>query len=119
MRGADGYREVCRAALEDTLLAPGRAVIEVGGGLVNDPVAWQLLRDHAFVTWLMARPEELLRRVQDQGDLRPMVGWADPLAEICALQAARAAGYGQADQAVDTEASGIEGAVASIAAAVG
>ena len=119
VRGADGYREMCRAVLEDTLLAPGRAVLEVGGGLVTDPEAWRLLRERAFVAWLKARPEELLRRVQAQGDLRPMAGWADPLGEIRALQAARAPGYGQADQAVDTEASGVEGAVAAIASRVG
>ena len=108
-----------RGVLEDTLLAPGRAVLEVGGGLVNDPEAWRLLREHAFVAWLKARPEELLRRVQAQGDLRPMAGWADPLREIRALEVARAPGYGQADQAVDTEARGVEGAVAAIAARVG
>ncbi|MBK7759795.1 MAG: hypothetical protein IPI35_26010 [Deltaproteobacteria bacterium] len=61
--------------------------------------------------WLRASPQEHLRRVQAQGDLRPMLGRADALGELRGILAAREPIYAQADLTLDTEALGIDGAV--------
>lgn len=113
--GADRYRALSREVLEEALADPAPAVLEVGGSLVSDAEAWGLLLRRARVAWLTASPAELLRRVRAQGDLRPMAGWKDPTVEIEAILAARSAGYGQADFAVDTESAGVEGAVEALA----
>jgi len=101
--GEARYRSLCRDALSAALSSPGMSVLEVGGSLVNDPEAWGILRARARVVWLKASPEALLERVRDQGDLRPMAGWSDPVQAIEALLERRGAGYAQSDLAIDTE----------------
>lgn len=109
--GAARYRDLARASLEATLAQPGAAVIEIGGSLVADEELYAVLRQHCRVVWLRASPEEHLRRVQEQGDLRPMAGWADPLAQLRTLLASREALYGLADLAVETDVLGVEGSL--------
>lgn len=102
VHGAEGYRLLAREALERALQAPGRAVLELGGSLVADEELYGLLRRHARVVWLRASPEEHLRRVQAQGDLRPMQGRADALGELRAILDARTPLYRLADHQIDT-----------------
>ncbi len=100
--GADRYRQLEREAL-DALLGE-RAVLATGGSVVTDAATWALLRTRARTAWLRATPESHLRRVEDQGDVRPMRGRADALAELRGILASREALYAQAELHVDTEA---------------
>lgn len=109
--GAERYRALARAALEASLGRPGAAVLELGGSAVTDPLLFARLREEAVVIWLRASPEEHLRRVRVQGDLRPMEGHPDPLVALRRILAVREPTYAQADAALDTEALGLEGAV--------
>jgi len=113
--GAERYRELCVAALRD-ILDDEPGVLEVGGSVVQDPDAWELLARNSRVIWLQATPEEHLRRVFAQGDLRPMEGRGDALGELREILRAREPLYARADAHIDTDATGIDGAVAQIVA---
>lgn len=117
-QGPEGYRAFAKAAVDHVLAEPGAAVLEVGGSLVMEESAYSALRVGCEVVWLQARPEVHLERVREQGDLRPMAGWANPLAELQAILARRAPLYGLAHRQVDTEKWGVQGSVREIARAV-
>jgi len=102
--GADRYRQLEREVL-DSLLGE-RAVLATGGSVVTDAETWALLRGRARTAWLRASPESHLRRVEAQGDARPMRGRADALAELRGILAAREPLYAQAELTVDTDAEG-------------
>jgi XRE family aerobic/anaerobic benzoate catabolism transcriptional regulator len=116
IRGQDGYREIEGRVLDDVLARPGRAVLATGGSLVTAPETWARLRETARTAWLMASPESHLRRVTAQGDLRPMRGRPDALAELEAILTAREPLYGLADVHLDTDALGVDGVVERLAA---
>jgi XRE family aerobic/anaerobic benzoate catabolism transcriptional regulator len=113
--GVERYRALSQESLEAVLAEPGPCVLEVGGSLVLDQVAYDMLRDHTRVVWLAASPEEHLRRVAAQGDTRPMAGREDALGELQAILERREALYALADQRVDTEIEGVAGSVAVVA----
>jgi XRE family aerobic/anaerobic benzoate catabolism transcriptional regulator len=102
MYGQDAFRRFERKALARVLKAHPRAVIAVGGGIVNDPETWRLLLDHCYCIWLKASPEEHMKRVMEQGDMRPFKGRSAALDEIRRLLAERDSLYARADAAVDT-----------------
>lgn len=102
MYGQDAFRRFERKALARMLKQHPRAVIAVGGGIVNDPENWRLLADHCYCVWLKASPEEHMKRVMEQGDLRPFRGKSTALDEIRRLLAERDALYARADGTVDT-----------------
>ena len=114
--GAGHYHALCAEVLESLLLEPGAAVLEVGGSLVLDDISYGLLREHSRVLWLRASPEAHLARVRAQGDMRPMAGRDDALGELRQILADRSPLYGLANQQVDTEAAGLEGAIQAVVA---
>ncbi len=101
--GVERYRALAREALAEVLARPGDAVIEVGGSLVTDEELYARLRAGCRVVWLRASPEEHLRRVREQGDLRPMRGRSDALGELREILAAREPLYGLAEVQIDTD----------------
>ena len=115
--GAEGYRNRAIEALELVLEEPGAAILEIGGSLVLDDRAMVLLREHARMVWLQASPEEHLRRVREQGDVRPMAGRSDARGELESILARRRPLYSQAPEHVDTVELGIEGAVRALMSA--
>ncbi len=118
LRGEVGYRALEQRVLLRVLARRGPLVLATGGGLVTHPGNWSLLRERARTVWLRASPEAHLRRVEAQGDLRPMAGRPAALDELKGILRARAALYAQADIAVDTEELGVDGVVESVGALV-
>jgi len=102
--GVERYRALAREALAEILARPGDAVIEVGGSLVTDEELYARLRAGCRVVWLRASPEEHLRRVREQGDLRPMRGRSNALGELREILTAREPLYGLAELQIDTDA---------------
>jgi XRE family aerobic/anaerobic benzoate catabolism transcriptional regulator len=102
VHGEDYYRRLEREALDRLLAEEGPSVLAVGGSLVTDPETFRRLRAGATTVWLRARPEDHMRRVREQGDLRPMAARSDAMAELQAILAARAPLYAQCDVVVDT-----------------
>ncbi len=100
--GQQGYRRYEQRCLEKILESQSRCVIATGGSIVSEPGTYDLLRSSCFTVWLKAKPEEHMSRVTAQGDMRPMAGNTQAMADLKAILQSRAALYGQADATVDT-----------------
>lgn len=101
--GAARYRELERSVLERLVATSGRVVLATGGSLVTATETWEWLRRCARTAWLTASPASHLSRVEAQGDVRPMRGRPDALAELKAILRERDPLYGQAELRIDTE----------------
>jgi XRE family aerobic/anaerobic benzoate catabolism transcriptional regulator len=106
--GADRYRALEREVLAGLLDGSDRLVLATGGSVVTDPETWGLLRRRSRTVWLRASPESHLRRVEEQGDERPMRGRANALAELRGILAVRNPLYALAERTVDTDAASVE-----------
>ena len=100
--GQDAFRRFERRALERVLNENDRAVIATGGGLVTDPLSYELLLERCFCVWLKASPQEHMSRVTAQGDLRPVKGRSAALEEIRKLLAERNELYSKSDFTLST-----------------
>jgi XRE family transcriptional regulator, aerobic/anaerobic benzoate catabolism transcriptional regulator len=100
--GASAYRRYEHRALEAVIAEHPRAVIASPGGLVSEPSTFSMLLAHCFTVWLQATPEEHMRRVMAQGDLRPMSGNREAMDDLKRILAGRSELYGRADMAFDT-----------------
>ena len=100
--GTSAYRRYEQRALEETVATFPRAVIATGGGLVSEASTFELLLSHCYTVWLRASPDEHMRRVVAQGDLRPMAGNLEAMDDLKRILASREAFYAKADLAFDT-----------------
>ena len=100
--GQNGYRRIERRCLERMLDAHAEMVIAVGGGIVSEPDAYDLLLRHCFTVWVKASPDEHMARVVAQGDLRPMQGKVEAIDDLKRILDAREALYRKADVTLDT-----------------
>jgi XRE family aerobic/anaerobic benzoate catabolism transcriptional regulator len=106
--GQSAYRRYERRALEEAIQIHPEAVIATPGGLVSDPATFNLLLAHCTTVWLQARPEDHMKRVTAQGDLRPMAASREAMADLKGILADRAAFYSKADLQLDTSAQSLE-----------
>ena len=83
-------------------------MIAAGGSIVERPATYGALRKLATTVWLKATPDDHWKRVKKQGDLRPMRGRPDALAELEAMWRRRKRLYEHADKTVDTSRSSVE-----------
>ena len=102
--GMNAYRRYERRALEEAIQIHPEAVIAAPGGLVSDPATFNLMLSHCTTVWLQAAPEDHMRRVAAQGDLRPMAASKEAMQDLRGILAGRAAFYSKADLQVDTSA---------------
>ena len=100
--GTAAYRRYEQRALEETIAGYPKAVIATGGGLVSEATTFQLLLSRCFTVWLRASPDEHMRRVVAQGDMRPMAGNPEAMEDLKRILAGREARYAKADFAFDT-----------------
>lgn len=100
--GASAYRRYEHRALEAVVAEHPRAVIASPGGLVSEPATFNTLLAHCFTVWLQATPEDHMRRVVAQGDLRPMSGNREAMEDLKRILAGRNELYGRADMTFDT-----------------
>ncbi len=102
MHGEAYFRKLERRTLRKFLDSTPAAVLATGGSIVTDAETFSLLRRRALTVWLRAQPRDHWTRVVAQGDLRPMKGRTDAMAELSSLLKARKSLYAQADRIVDT-----------------
>jgi XRE family aerobic/anaerobic benzoate catabolism transcriptional regulator len=112
--GQNAYRRYERRALEEAIQIYPEAVIATPGGLVSDAATFNLLLSHCTTVWLQAEPEDHMRRVQAQGDLRPMAASREAMDDLKRILAGRAAFYSKADLRVDTSAQPLEATFAAL-----
>ena len=102
--GMNAYRRYERRALEEAVQIYPEAVIATPGGLVSDPATFNQLLSHCTTVWLQADPEDHMKRVQAQGDLRPMAASKQAMEDLKGILSGRAAFYSKAQYKVDTSA---------------
>ena len=106
--GQNAYRRYERRALEEAVQIYPEAVIATPGGLVSDPASFNQLLAHCTTVWLQADPEDHMKRVAAQGDMRPMAGNREALEDLKGILAGRSAFYAKAEFRVDTSAQSLE-----------
>ena len=102
--GQSAYRRYERRALEEAIQIYPEAVLAIPGGLVSDAATFNLLLAHCTTVWLQASPQDHLKRVIAQGDLRPMAASKEALEDLKGILAGRAPFYSKADLRLDTSA---------------
>jgi XRE family aerobic/anaerobic benzoate catabolism transcriptional regulator len=104
----NAYRRYERRALEEAIQIYPEAVIATPGGLVSDPATFNLLLTHCTTVWLHADPEDHMKRVTAQGDLRPMADSQEAMEDLKRILAGRAAFYSKAEFKLDTSAQALQ-----------
>lgn len=100
--GPAAYRRYERRALDEALQAHPAAVIATPGGIVSEAATFNVLLAHCYTVWLTAEPDEHMDRVVAQGDLRPMSGNREAMADLKLILKEREPFYAKADLRFDT-----------------
>ncbi len=100
--GQSGYRRFERQCLEHVIERHSRFVIATGGSLVTEAATFERLLAACFTIWLRAAPEDHMKRVIAQGDMRPMAENKESMSDLVRILAGREIFYGKADAVVDT-----------------
>lgn len=106
--GPNAYRRYERRALQDAIQQHHELVLATPGGIVADATAFNQLLSNCTTVWLKARPEDHMKRVTAQGDLRPMAASREAMADLKGILAGRSAFYSKAEFKLDTSAQSIE-----------
>jgi XRE family aerobic/anaerobic benzoate catabolism transcriptional regulator len=114
LSGQTGYRRLEEKALMQTLKRYDRCVVETGGSIVTDPKLLNTLLTTCFVVWLYARPEEYMRRLTAEGDVRPMENLSDAMSDLRRILSERDELYSKAHASIDTSDKNIEECVAEL-----
>ncbi|MDQ8730989.1 helix-turn-helix transcriptional regulator [Bradyrhizobium sp. LHD-71] len=116
--GQEGFRRMEQIALVQTLARKDPVVLATGGGIVSEPLTFDLILSSFYTVWLKARPEEHMARVRGQGDLRPMADDRSAMQELRTILLSREPLYARAAAQVDTAGLSIDEAAARLADAV-
>lgn len=116
--GQEGFRRKEQEALAGLLARGEPIVLATGGGIVSEPVTFDLILSSFFTVWLRAKPEEHMGRVRRQGDLRPMADSRSAMEDLRTILLSREPLYARADVEVDTSGLTVEKAAARLQEAV-
>jgi XRE family transcriptional regulator, aerobic/anaerobic benzoate catabolism transcriptional regulator len=116
--GQEGFRRLEQSALTQLLARKELTVLATGGGIVSEPVTFDLILSSFYTIWLKAEPEEHMARVRKQGDLRPMADDRSAMAELRNILTSREPLYARASAVVDTAGLSVEAAAARLLEAV-
>jgi XRE family transcriptional regulator, aerobic/anaerobic benzoate catabolism transcriptional regulator len=101
-RGQAGFRELERQCLDNVLRRHPCFILATGGSLVSEAGTFERLLSSCFTVWVRTSPEEHMRRVIDQGDMRPMSNNRDAMSDLKRILAEREVLYSKADIQIDT-----------------
>jgi XRE family aerobic/anaerobic benzoate catabolism transcriptional regulator len=116
--GQEGFRRMEQAALGQLLARKELMVLATGGGIVSEPLTFDLILSSFYTIWLKAEPEEHMARVRSQGDLRPMADDRSAMAELRNILLSREPLYARASAVVDTAGLSADAAAARLIDAV-
>ena len=112
--GQEGFRRMEQAALNQLLARKELMVLATGGGIVSEPLTFELILSSFYTIWLKAEPEEHMGRVRKQGDLRPMADDRSAMAELRNILVSREPLYARASAVVDTAGLSVDAAAARL-----
>ena len=116
--GQAGFRRLERTCLDRVIEEHPRFVLATGGSLVSEPATFERLLAACFTVWLHASPAEHMERVVAQGDMRPMAGSRESMADLQRILAGREEVYRRADADIDTGSRTPAASLAALAAAI-
>lgn len=119
--GQSGYRNLERRCLERIVAIYPDVVLATGGGLVAEPLTYEILLSSFFTVWLRADPEVHFHRVMDQHDIRiakPEL-YKEAMDNIHRTLEARDHLYSMATAMVDTTALNVDEVVERVLTEVG
>ena len=102
LAGQPVFRRHERRCLDQTIAAFNHVVIATGGGIVTEPDTFATLLHNCHCVWLQATPEEHMKRVVAQGDMRPMLKTREAMADLKSILEARTPLYARAGAIFDT-----------------
>lgn len=114
----EGYRRLEQDVLRKIIDRPGSTILATGGGIVAEPLTFNLLLASFFTVWIKAAPEEHMSRVRQQGDLRPMGNDRTAMAELVTILSSREPLYQRAKAIVDTTGASIGTSLETLLAAI-
>ncbi len=116
--GQEGFRRMEQAALAQLLARKELMVLATGGGIVSEPLTFDLILSSFYTIWVKAEPEEHMARVRKQGDLRPMADDRSAMEELRTILKSREPLYARAAAVVDTAGLSVDAAAARLNEAV-
>src|SRR6201997_4668552 len=116
--GQEGFRRMEQAALTALLARKEPMVLATGGGIVSEPLTFDLILTSFYTIWIKAEPEEHMARVRRQGDLRPMADDRSAMEEVRNILLSREPLYARASAVVDTAGLSVDAAAARLIDAV-
>jgi XRE family transcriptional regulator, aerobic/anaerobic benzoate catabolism transcriptional regulator len=116
--GQEGLRRREQAMLRELVGRPGPMIVATGGGIVAEPLTFDLLLASFVTVWLKAAPEEHMARVRQQGDLRPMADDRAAMAELRTILESREPLYARAQVTVDTSGLAVQAAAEKLVGAI-
>jgi len=102
MFGQETFRRAEREAFNEVLSQHLHFVIATSGSIVTEPSTLELLLASCFTIWVRAEPEEHMRRVMAQGDMRPMAHNARAMEDLVSILKSREPLYAKAEAIITT-----------------
>jgi XRE family aerobic/anaerobic benzoate catabolism transcriptional regulator len=102
MFGQETFRRAEREALDEVLRRHPHFVIATSGSIVTEPGTLELLLASCFTVWVRAEPEEHMKRVIAQGDMRPMANNARAMEDLVSILKSREPLYANAEAVLAT-----------------
>ena len=102
MFGQETFRRAEREALDEVLRRHPAFVIATSGSIVTEPSTLELLLASCFTIWVRAEPEEHMKRVMAQGDMRPMANNARAMQDLVSILKSREPLYARAEATITT-----------------
>jgi len=102
MFGQETFRRAEREAFNEVLSQHLHFVIATSGSIVTEPSTLELLLASCFTIWVRAEPEEHMRRVMAQGDMRPMANNARAMEDLVSILKSREPLYAKAEAVITT-----------------
>ena len=102
MFGQETFRRAEREALDEVLLKHKHFVLATGGSIVTEPGTLEILLSSCFTVWVRAEPQDHMKRVMAQGDMRPMANSGRAMDDLISILKSREPLYARADVALST-----------------
>ena len=102
MFGQETFRRAEREALDEVLRQHQHFVVATSGSIVTEPGTLELLLSSCLTVWVRAEPEEHMKRVITQGDMRPMANSARAMGDLISILKSREPLYAKAEVVLST-----------------